>query len=162
MPESETEEAAQGPLAGLQLRAVALGVLVDHMSTLIFTTLLVAIVASEDLFSKNAADAEAARLALAGSPSFLLSTLLGGSICTVLAAFIGSRYAADRFVLHGICIAVASAAIVLAADSSLGAAVSWVAVVGWVMLLPAGWLGGTLARWAVAQQLAEQHGAADD
>jgi hypothetical protein len=156
------ETVSEGRFDGLQWRAVALGVVVDHVSTLIFSTMLVAIAATEDFFSKDPAVAEAARTALAESPSFMLSILLGGAICTVLAAFIGSRYAADRFVLHGIWIAVVSAAMVLVIDSGLDGSLSSLEALGWLVVLPAGWLGGTLARWAAEQQLADEGDTVDD
>lgn len=150
-------EESGGPLDGLQWRAVLLGVVVDHVSTLIFSAMLMATAVSEDFFSKDQAVAQAARAALGESSTFLVSIFLGGLICTVLAAFVGARYAGVRCVRHGVWIAVVSAASVLLLGAGAAGTASWYDALGVLFVIPAGWLGGTLARWAIAQQLAEEH-----
>lgn len=145
----------QGPLHGIRFRAVALGVVVDHVATMVFATLLVTILGGEDLLSGDETVVAAAFQALAGSTDYLVSALLGGLICTVLAGFIGARYAGTHHVRHGAWIAAVSVTVVFVLyPGDLSGGLSWFETMGWLLQLPAGMLGGALALWS--------EGAADD
>ncbi len=139
----------QGPFAGLVPKAIVLGVIVDHIATIIFGIALVTVLSSEDMFSSDEKVSEAAMSALGQSPDYLLSTLVGGLICTILGSFIGARSAAVNHLRHGVWIAVASSALILVflPFGGVGSQPFWFDAVGGVLLLPAGLFGGALAQW---------------
>jgi len=90
--------------------------------------------------------------ALAREPGFLLCSLALGLGCTVLGAFVGARRAGSLHVHHGGWVAVASAilgvALLLPPAPQTGAQLLpplWYEAAGWLLLLPAGLLGGALA-----------------
>ncbi len=142
---------AEGVFDGLKVRAIALGVVVDHVSTMVFAILLTLVAGSEDITSENEELAKAALETLASSPSFLISGLIGGLLCSVLAAFVGARYAGTRHVQHGAWIVVASSLMVFVVYAGSGSGPGWVEALGWLLVLPSGLLGGFLARWADEQ-----------
>jgi hypothetical protein len=88
--------------------------------------------------------------ALFAEPRFLLWSMVLGLSCTVLGGFVGARRAGALHVRHGGWVAVASAVIsllfmLLPEDASGVAVPLWYDAIGWVLLLPAGLLGGALA-----------------
>ncbi len=151
MSESREPAAPESPFGGLSYRAVALGVVVDHVASLVYGTALTLVLASDEIASSDEAVAKAALEAVAVSPAFVLSALVGGTICTVLAAFIGARYAGDHFRRHGAWIAAGSAGIALLWFPAREA-MSWLDWAGLFFIIPAGILGGALAEWSEAAE----------
>ena len=151
MVDRDEPAVAEGIFDGLKVRAIALGVVVDHVSTMVFAILLTLVSGSNDIASENEEVARAALEALTSSNSFLISGLIGGLLCSVLAAFIGARYAGTRHVHHGAWIVILSSLMVLFAYAEGGGGPAWVETIGWLLVLPSGLLGGLLARWADEQ-----------
>ncbi len=151
MSESREPAAPEGPFDGLSYRAVALGVAVDHVASLIYGTALTLVLASEEIASSDEAVAEAALEAVVTSPGFVISALVGGTICTILAAFVGARYAGDYYRRHGAWIAAGSAALALL-WFPVREAMSWLDWAALFFIIPAGILGGALAEWSEAAE----------
>jgi len=142
----------EGFFEGLDFRAVAVGVVVDHAATILFAILLVAVLLPADVEVEDEAAIAAAMEAVAGSTQYLISALVGGLICTVLAGFVGARRAGRRFAQHGFAIALASAALVLVlGPAGAGESPIWYEAFGWILQLPAGILGGLMAQWSAEQ-----------
>ncbi len=158
MSEPRDPVAPEGVLDGINLRSVVLGVVVDHVASFVFGTALLMVLATDDIGSSDDAVAQAALEAVITSPEFALSALIGGSICTVLAAFVGARHAGARHLRHGAWIAAGSAALALAFYPA-SEAITWLDWVGWALIVPAGLFGGALAQWA---DLAESRSPEED
>jgi hypothetical protein len=147
----------EGLLSGLDPRAIALGVVVDTVLTILAVFPLVVLFGSEALASEDEAVAKAAFEALVASTDFLVASLAVGLVCTAIGAFVGARRAGCEFLRHGGWIAVGSALLSLlveisSADGGSATSPLWVDLAGPLLMLPAGLVGGALAaRAALAQ-----------
>jgi hypothetical protein len=140
----------EGVFDGLSGAAITLGVFVDIGSTLLLSTLLLAWLAPGAFTSDEAAAVEAVDALYATTPFAVL--LVGvGTLGTTLGAFVGARRAGTLHVRHGGWIAVASAAtsaagLLLLPPDPVTTPPFWIEMLGWILVLPAGVLGGALAR----------------
>lgn len=133
-----------GIFEGLRPAAILLGVACDNLATLLLSPLLLAAFAgAEELDEQTLA-------ALSRSTPFLLASLAVGLGCTAAGAWVGARRAGCHFVRHGVWIGVCAALIGLACYPAPAASRPlpplWFDLAGFALLLPAGALGGLLAR----------------
>ena len=146
----------EGTFTGLSAAAILFGACVDIAATVVGSTLLVLWLAPQ-LPTSDPAKAQEALNQLAASPAYIAANLVVGALCTVFGAFAGARRAGQLHVRHGGWIAVSSTALGVLLTSlepvpSAGAAPLpfWPEVIAWLLILPAGMLGGALAG-ALAQ-----------
>lgn len=137
-----------GLLDGIRWPAVGLGVLVDVLVTFAANVPLLALFAPESLAEEPAKADQAMEQAYA-SPDFLIASLLVGLAATVCGAYVGARRAGAHHLRHGGWIAVASLLLglvpVLLFDLEPRPPL-WYEALGIVLMLPAGLLGGHIAR----------------
>jgi peptidoglycan/LPS O-acetylase OafA/YrhL len=141
----------EGLFDGLKPGAILIGAIVDNLATAVASTGLAGWLASEGAFSEDEEARRAAFDALLTQPDFLLWSLVVGIACTVLGAYVGATRAGSEHVRHGGWIAVTSAAMSLVVALLAGPAPGtgppfWYAATGWLLLLPAGLLGGLLSK----------------
>ncbi|HKA15549.1 MAG TPA: hypothetical protein VKH41_11070 [Myxococcota bacterium] len=140
----------EGTFAGLSASAILLGALVDIAATTIALTMVVLWLAPEVTSQDQAASRRALEQCYA-STAYVTANLVLGALGTVLGAFVGARRAGQLHVRHGGWIAVASTAIgflmsVLSAPAQVDATDPlWAQVLAWLLILPAGMIGGALA-----------------
>ncbi len=141
----------QGLFDGLRFGPIAVGAVFDQFLTMVAIALLIGWFVTPEVGSEDSEAAEAALEAVLSSSTFLAASMVVGFACTTVAAWFGARMAGRDFVRHGGWIAVTSAA--LAAVFVLGAADQpsrieiplAYEVAGWLLMLPAGLLGGAFA-----------------
>jgi len=140
---------APGIFAGLRPRAILLGVIVDNLATLVASLVLVSIFAARQGLGQDGEISEEALETLASSPEFLIASLVVGLACTSLGGFVGARRAGSSFARHGGWIGVGSAVVALVLSVSSGPDRSppplWFELAGYLLVIPAGVLGGLLA-----------------
>ncbi len=141
----------EGLFDGLSVGAIFFGALVDIGATLVSGLVLLLVFAPE-VMSADPAEADAAIQALYASTAFNALELAVGLACTGLGAFVGALRAGLLHVRHGGWIAVTSTALfaffALAQppEASVPSAPFWREALGWILILPAGVVGGLLAR----------------
>ncbi len=141
-----------GTFEGLKPGAILFGAVVDNLATFLVSLPLTLMYLPTEIFSQQDEKAiEAAIHTLSSNTGYLLWALGLGFGCTVLGAFVGARRAGQLHWRHGGWISVTSAAIGLALMIVAGIGPGperplWYEVVGWVLLIPAGLLGGEIAR----------------
>ena len=149
---------APGIFEGLRPRAILIGVVVDHLATLVAGFVLVSIFAAQQGWERGGEIPEDALESLAASPEFLLASLAVGLACTSLGGFVGARRAGSAFARHGGWIGVASALLGLLLQVWSGPSAQppplWLEIVGYLLVIPAGVLGGFLAG-ALARRAAD-------
>jgi hypothetical protein len=124
-------------LTNIKLKAIVVGALVDNVGTMFIMMLLMTALVTRGLSQ----DEVVARLK---SPSGLLLNLIIGLGCTCLGGYVAGRIARRSEVLHGGL--VAGAGMVLALLLRESGLPGWYDVIGFTAMLPAGMLGGHMAR----------------
>jgi hypothetical protein len=147
----------EGMFDGLRPAAILYGAVVDNLATLAASIGLVMWMGSDQVVSEDGEVSRAALEALSAEPEFLLWSALLGLLCTVLGGFVGASRAGAQHLKHGGWVAVASAALgalfMLAPGSGAGTAPPlWYEALGWGLLIPAGLLGGALAKLRATQR----------
>ena len=149
MPRAPIEP--EGTFTGLSAAAILFGACVDVAATVLGSTLLVLWLAPE-LATSEPTQAQEALARLAASPTYIAANLVLGGLCTVFGAFAGARRAGQLHVRHGGWIAVVSTALGVlitslepAPPQDAASGPFWAEVVAWLLILPAGMLGGALA-----------------
>ena len=141
-------------LAGLKAIPIVLGVVVDWVLTTLLSVSLTRARLDPSVLALEGAEFNAAFNAsvenLFRDPGYLVGSLLCGLLATVIGAFIGARNAGTLPLKHGLAVAVASGLSVIVSNlvsgQDTGIAVPvWFNLIGWLLLLPAGVLGGYLA-----------------
>jgi hypothetical protein len=143
-----------GVFEGLRPGAILFGAVVDNLATLAASLLLLLAFSAGLAFDEAGEVDEEQVEALMHSTGFLLASLVAGTLCTVLGAYLGARRAARAHLRHGGWIAVASAAFALLfyVPPGEGASVPvWLDLAGWLLILPAGLAGGALAAHRAAE-----------
>jgi hypothetical protein len=151
-PERPPAIGAPGIFTGLRPGAILLGVVVDHLATLLASAALVAALAAREPGGELS---EEALEALAATPEFLVASLVLGLACTALGAFVGARRAGCAFVRHGGWIAIGSALVALAGIAAGPPGPPpplWLELAGFLLAVPAGILGGWLAGLRAASR----------
>jgi hypothetical protein len=145
-----------GVFEGLRPGAILIGVIVDTAATILSGIVLVSFFAAHAASQGDGGTSVEEFDAIVTSPTFLLASLVVGTLCTVLGAFVGARRAACFHVRHGAWIAVGSAVIALvsyAASTQAEPSPLWFDLVGFALIIPAGVAGGLLARyWPTAHE----------
>ncbi len=148
MPRAPIEP--EGMFTGLSASAILLGAFVDIAATVIASTLFVMWLAP-DLMSHDEAELRQTLTELYASRVYVTGNLALGAACTVLGAFVGARRAGLLHVRHGGWIAVASTALGVLltalepATAQDPATPFWAEATAWLLILPAGMIGGALA-----------------
>jgi hypothetical protein len=124
-------------LTNIKLKAIVVGALVDNIVTMFIMMLLMTALVSQGLSQ----DEVVARMK---SPSGLLLNLIIGLGCTCLGGYVAGRIARQSEVLHGSL--VAGAGMVLALLLRESGLPGWYDILGFAGMLPAGMLGGHMAR----------------
>jgi hypothetical protein len=114
----------EGMFDGLSAASIFFGAFVDVAATVILSTLLVVWLAPE-VANQDEAATRRALVELAASSSYVASNLALGALCTVLGVLITSLEPAPP------------------QDAVSGP--FWAEVVAWLLILPAGMIGGALA-----------------
>ena len=138
----------EGLFEGLSGRAIAYGVVLDIVLTILLSIPLVILFGGPEMFSEDADIARAAEARAYASDLFNLASLLLGVACTIVGAFVGARRAGRSFVRHGGWIGVGSlvlGVLMLALLPEGPGQPLWIEVLGLVLVVPAGALGGQLA-----------------
>jgi hypothetical protein len=140
----------EGTFAGLSWAAILLGAFIDIAFTEIAGTALLLWLAPE-LASQDQARVSEVLAELAASTSYVAASLALGALGTMLGAFVGARRAGQLHVRHGGWIAVTSTAIgaliMLLEPPARDAAdfPFWAQATAYLLILPAGVIGGALA-----------------
>ena len=141
----------EGFFSGIKAWPVVLGVLVDWVMTTLFSILLTAWFIAPGTPTDDEEAFNAAYQAMLMDAEFLLASLVFGLSATVIGAFVGASRAGVVQLKHGFVIALASGLSSLLLywlpDEATSAQLPvWYNLLGWLLLLPAGILGGYLAR----------------
>ena len=147
---------APGIFQGLRPRAILLGVIVDILATLLAGLVLVSVFAARQGLGADGEVSDEALDSLTSSPEFLLANLVAGLACTSLGGFVGARRAGSSFARHGGWIGVGSALVALLLSVAAGPDPSppplWLELGGYLLVIPAGVLGGLLAAARAARE----------
>ncbi len=150
---------APGIFMGLRPRAILLGVIVDSLATLVASLVLVSTLAARQGVGSDGEISDEALDSLASSPEFLLASLVVGLACTSLGGFVGARRAGSSFARHGGWIGVGSALVALVLSVASGPDASpppiWFELTSYLLVIPAGVLGGLLAGARARRQPAQ-------
>lgn len=137
-----------GIFEGLRPGAILLGAVIDNLATMAGSLLLLFVFAAGLALDGTRDVSEEQIEALMHSTGFLVASLVVGTLCTVLGAYVGARRAGRAYLRHGGWIAVTSAAISLlfyVAPSEGARGPVWLDLLGWLLVIPAGLAGGALA-----------------
>jgi hypothetical protein len=140
----------EGIFDGLSGTAILLGAFIDIVFTYIAGTLLLLWLAPE-LTSHDREQMRKVLTELAASTSYVAANVALGALGTMIGAFVGARRAGLLHVRHGGWIAVTSTAVgtllMLLEPPARDAAEipSWAQITSWLLILPAGVIGGALA-----------------
>lgn len=137
-----------GVFEGLRPGAILLGAVIDNLATLAASLLLLIVFSAGLAFDEAGEVSEEQVEALMQSTGFLIASLVAGTLCTVLGAYVGAKRAGRAYLRHGGWVAVASAAFALlfyVAPSEGTQIPIWLDILGWLLVIPAGLAGGALA-----------------
>lgn len=129
-------------MTDIKLKAVIVGAVVDNVGTMAVMLFLMTALASQGLSQEEV-------VVQMKTLSGLLLTLIIGLGCTGLGGYVAGRIARQSEVLHGAL--VAGAGMVLALLYRESGLPLWYDIMGFAGMLPAGMLGGELARQRAAQ-----------
>jgi len=136
---------AEGFFSGIRPLALVIGVLVDHVSTMLLGIATLGIVAALYGRGDGAVLDEQAALELAFKPGVLAAWMLVGSFCTGLGGFMAGRMAARQRVQHGAFVGLAGIVVGLLSygdTAVVGQPPLWFDLMKFGVLVPAGALGG--------------------
>jgi hypothetical protein len=139
-----------GIFDGIRPGAIVLGVIVDTVATIISGVVLVVVFAIQANWQVDGAVPDDTFDAIVTSPEFLLASLVVGTLCTILGAFVGARRAACFYVRHGAWIAIGSAVVALVSYAVSAQAEPnplWYDIAGFTLIIPSGIAGGLLAQY---------------
>jgi len=137
---------SQGFFHGIRPVAVALGALIDQISTMVLNVLLLGLIASDYESAPGVIDEDALK-ALAQDPNMLAAWLGIGTFCTGLGGFMGARMAGHHHARHGAFVGLAGVAMGLmayAARQTPYPPALWYDLLSFGLLVPAGAIGGLL------------------
>jgi membrane associated rhomboid family serine protease len=149
-----------GIFEGLRPRPILIGVVVDNVATVVTSLLVLSLFAAQIASQHGGEIPDEAMDTLARSTEFLLASLVTGLACTVFGAYVGATQAASSHVRHGAWIGVASAITGLFFYAIQGQEVPrpplWFDVVGFTLIIPAGAVGGLLARFRSTRRAVDE------
>jgi hypothetical protein len=138
---------APGFFTGIRPVAVALGALVDQISTMVLNLILLGWIAEEYESAPGVIDEEALQ-ALARDPDMLAAWLCIGTFCTGFGGFMAARMAACHHGRHGAFVGLAGILMGLLAYGAQPTAYPpplWYDLLSFGVLVPAGAIGGALS-----------------
>jgi hypothetical protein len=138
----------EGIFDGLRWGAIFYGVVLDTVLGIVLSIPMCFLLIGPEFLSENEAVANAAAAKAYESVLVNLAFLVYGLSCTLIGAFFGARRAGSGFVRHGGWVGVGSVVVGAALHAALpeGPAAPLVfELLGFVLLIPAGALGGQLA-----------------
>jgi hypothetical protein len=140
----------KGFFTGIKIRPVIVGAVVDFLGTYLATTLYFAVFFLRDVVEKSGASEEAAQEAfqkMLSSPEALLTMFLIGLLGTVLGGYVAGRTAKTEETKHGALVGAVSLVVGLLHSGATGesAVPYWYELLGYIVTIPAGALGGSLA-----------------
>lgn len=147
--------ASSGILAGLKPGAVVRGVVVDWALSMGFSILITRSFLDPGVWNVDDSQFDAAFTseleAMYQDPSFLWVSMLAGVLATVVGAYVGARRAGTLPLKHGLAVAVATGLtgllLYFLPGNGGGPTIPlWYNVAGWLVLIPAGILGGYIVR----------------
>jgi len=121
----------------ISIKAIVAGAILDNATTLFLMTFLAAALVSTGISEDEV-------MSRMKSTNGLLLGLIIGLGCTVLGGYVAGRMATQAEVLHGSLVAVAG--MLIAIIFREGGVPAWFDILGYAAMLPAGVLGGTMAR----------------
>ncbi len=141
----------EGFFTGVRPGPVIVGVLVDWILTIFSMILVSAYYLDPGVWEADDQEFEAAYNALFLDTEFLVVTFLLGALATVIGAYVGAKRAATLQLKYGLVIALAVGMSTLLlylipSDEPSTEMPLWYDVIGWLILLPAGVLGGYIAK----------------
>ncbi len=145
----------RGFFTGVQIRPIIIGAVVDYVATYVLVMLYAIVYYVKDPLEKGGLPEEAIEKALQemiSSQEGLLALLVIGAVCTALGGYVAGRLAKADPVKHGALVGAVSL-IVGALQSGMAGEGSlvpdWHLFLGYILAIPAGALGGSLAGgWA--------------
>ncbi len=138
---------AQGFFSGIRPVAVAIGALVDQVSTMVLNVVLLGLIAKQYESAPGVIDERALEV-LAQDPNMLTAWLCIGTACTGFGGFMGARIATRHHARHGAFVGLAGIAMALVAYGAPHTAYQpplWYDLLSFAVLVPAGAVGGMLS-----------------
>ena len=138
----------EGFFTGIRPLAVTVGALMDILSTTVLSVLAIALISHHYGVEPGEISDEQLRR-LAADPGMLSLWLFIGTVCTVLGGFTAARMARTHSVKHGAFVGLTGIAMgLLSYDSQAGGPPPplWFDLLRFAVLVPAGAVGGALAK----------------
>lgn len=145
----------RGFFAGIKIRPIVIGAVVDYVVTYAVITLYLIVYFMKEPLEKGGLPEEALHEALKemiSSQEGLLALLVIGALCTLLGGYVAGRLARAEEVKHGALVGALSLIIGVLQTGMAGEASPlpfWHELLGYVLAIPAGALGGSLAQGRV-------------
>ncbi len=142
----------RGFFAGVKIRPIIIGAVVDYVATYAFITLYLIVYYIKDPLEKGGMPEEAFEKALKemiSSQEGLLALIVIGALCTVLGGYLAGRLAKSEEVKHGVLVGAVSLILGIVQTGMAGEASPvpyWYELLGYVLAIPAGALGGSFAQ----------------
>jgi hypothetical protein len=132
-------------LSGFNLRALVIAWVIDIVgSSVIGLVALVVVLLSQSLSAEQLAD-QAFVTSLFFEPEVLTASLLGGSLCSIVAAYVAARIAGTREIAHGLASSAAGIAVTLSSIRQMSEALpSWLIYGSFALAVALGFVGGWL------------------
>jgi hypothetical protein len=132
-------------LSGLNFRAITIGWVIDVVgSNVISIAALIFVMVSKGIDVLDLAD-QAVFTRLALGPEVITVSFIGGSILSIVAAYVAARIAGSREIAHGVASSAAGIAVTLSALRQLQEALpGWLVYGGMVLGVVLGYVGGRL------------------
>lgn len=157
-PNQQPQESIPPPLgprgffSGVQIRPIIIGAVVDYIATHVLILLYLIVYYIKDPLEKGGLPEEAIEKALKemlSSREALLALIVIGALCTVLGGYVAGRLAKAEEVKHGALVGAVSLIVGVLQTGMAGEGSPvpyWHELLGYVLAIPAGALGGSLAR----------------
>ena len=148
----------RGFFTGIKIRPIVIGAVVDYVATYAVITLYLIVYYMKEPLEKGGLPEEALQEALKemiSSQEGLLALLVIGALCTLLGGYVAGRLARAEEVKHGALVGAVSLIIGVLQTGMAGEASPlpfWHELLGYILAIPAGALGGSLAQRRAKQR----------
>ncbi|MBI2359633.1 MAG: hypothetical protein HYV04_12165 [Deltaproteobacteria bacterium] len=142
----------RGFFAGVKIRPIIAGAVVDYLATYVFTFLYLIFFFMKEPLEGGGPSQEAFEKAvneMLSSPEALVALSLIGALCTALGGYVAARLARAEHIKHGALVGAVSLVIGALQMSAVEAGYSlpyWYEIVAYIVTIPAGALGGFFAQ----------------
>ena len=132
-------------LSGFNLRALVIAWVIDIVgSSVIGLVALVVVLLSKSLSAEQLGD-QAFVTSLFYEPEVLTASLLGGSLCSIVAAYVAARIAGTREIAHGLASSAAGIAVTLSSIRQMSESLpAWLIYGSLALGVALGFVGGWL------------------